>query len=163
MSDLTTDGAWTYVRRIVDTMQKELDDLIRQKRNIRRQMRSLKRSLHRFPSGSGSAGRSGTALKSQQFSSKAGRPRGRKFERLQFELKRACRIAFMDAGGVATPDQICCSITRRGSFSFINLRENPTEMIVCILNLMAETGEVQPMSSDPRSGWTYTFKNSSEL
>jgi hypothetical protein len=145
---------------IVNLLQKDLDDLIRQKIDVRRRIRSLSRKLREqsSPTALSARGRATHAQKFRQISTTVGRPRGRKSERLQFELTRACRIAFMDAGGTATPDQVCFSIERRGSFSFIDLDEKPIDLVIRILNFMAETGEAKCASSDPHSPWTYTPK-----
>lgn len=147
----------SYVCSIVNLLQKDLDDLIRQKTEVRRRIRRLSRILREQSSLTPLRARGRAhASKFRQVSTKMGRPRGRKSERLHFELTRACRIAFMDAGGIATPDQICFSIERRGSFSFIDLDEKPIELVIRILKIMAETGEAKCASSDPHSSWRYT-------
>jgi hypothetical protein len=161
MTDSAPHGSHTYVRSIVNLLQKDLDDLIRQKTDVRRRIRGLSRILREqsFRTRLGAPGRASHAPKFLHFSTRVGRPRARKSERLQFELTRACRIAFMDAAGTATPDQICSSIERRGSFSFIDLDDKPIELVIRILKFMAETGEVKCMTSDPHSPWTHTFKD----
>jgi hypothetical protein len=149
-----------YVCGIVNLLQRDLDDLIRQKIDVRRRIRRLSRLLRdqSSPTPLAARGRATHAPRFRQISTKVGRPRARKSERQQFELTRACRIAFMDAGGIATPDQICFSIQRRGSFSFIDLDEKPIDLVIRILKFMAETGEAKCGSSDPQSPWAYTFK-----
>jgi len=147
----------SYACSIVNLLQRDLDDLIRQKTEVRRRVRRLSRILREQSSLTQlrARGRALHAPKFRQISTKIGRPKARKSERLHFELTRACRIAFMDAGGIATPDQICSSIERRGSFSFIDLNEKPIDLVIRILKFMAETGEAKCAASDPHSPWTY--------
>jgi hypothetical protein len=50
-------------------------------------------------------------------------------------LHRACRIALLEAGGKATPEEIYLRILRRGSFSF-RYRESPVAAIARVLGMM---------------------------
>ena len=56
-------------------------------------------------------------------------------------LRRACRIALMEAGGTASLEEICARIERRGSFSFVDL-DHALGTLVQVLEDMALDGEV---------------------
>lgn len=139
-------------------MRTQLDELVRQKAELgrrRRKLLRLKYSLLR--EGRRSPGYGRGALKFPRLCNYLNRVRTgiRKSRRLHNELRRACRIAFAEAGGVATPDQIYSLIARRCSFSFIDLEEEPVFAIVRTLNVMAKAGEARRTTSDPHSTWKF--------
>lgn len=154
----STDAA----RRLINSMQAELDKLTERKAQLRRRMRGLRRMLKVFPA------KPARNLASEPDCLKPRQPRrlrqtlkraeGRESRQLCDKLKRACRIAFLEAGGTATPDEICSSIMRRNSFSFTSADEPPAVVIIRILNLMSQTGETQCVSSDQYSFWRYVCK-----
>jgi len=73
-------------------------------------------------------------------------------EHLPAGLTRACRIALMEAGGTASPEEIRASIVRRGSFSFADSGFPDTE-IMRTLTVMTERGEVRRLETGSRSVW----------
>jgi hypothetical protein len=70
-------------------------------------------------------------------------------------LSRACRIALMEAGEPASPDEIRLRIDRRGSFAFHN-SESANAAITRTLSVMRDSGEARCVScvtSGPQSFW----------
>lgn len=78
-------------------------------------------------------------------------PPGRS-KHLQAGLTRACRIALMEAGGTASPDEIRTRIVRRGSFSFAD-SAFADAAIIRTLNSMTDGGEVRRLEDGPQSLW----------
>jgi len=72
------------------------------------------------------------------------------------QLLRACRIAFMDTGGVATPDQIFAAILRLGSFQFHSLAEPPRTAMFRTLTVMSEMNEAKCLIGESHAPWQYT-------
>src|SRR5262249_33467788 len=129
------------VQHIVSALQAELDELIERKANLKRRRRILlqtmrKRSANRraLPSGDRNSSRFRRSLKR----SRAG---AREIHSLYDRLLRACRIAFLEGGGIATPDEIFAAILRRQSFQFHLLAESPRSAIARTLTLMSEMKE----------------------
>lgn len=67
-------------------------------------------------------------------------------------LTRACRVALMEAGGTASPDEIRTRIVRRGSFSFADSGSAEAE-IIQTLEAMTDDGEVRRLDDSPQSLW----------
>jgi hypothetical protein len=67
-------------------------------------------------------------------------------------LSRACRIALLEAGGIASLEEIQLRITRRGSFSFIN-SSFASASLIRTLNTMARAGEVCCQGDGSQSKW----------
>jgi hypothetical protein len=70
-------------------------------------------------------------------------------------LTRACRIAFMEAAGTASADEIRTRIVRRGSFSFSDSGSADAETIRT-LTAMTDGGEVRRLAGSPQSLWQLT-------
>jgi hypothetical protein len=71
---------------------------------------------------------------------------------LKVALVRACRIALLEAGGTASPDEIRRLIIRRGSFWFADAGSADRE-IIRTLGAMTDTGEVRPLEDNSRLLW----------
>jgi hypothetical protein len=123
----------------------ELQQLLEQRREIRRRMKSLRQALRGLQQGVGAgsteiaeAGPSQPPQPTPHDPSRNSRfdhpPRGRS------RLQRACRIALLEAGGTASPEEIYMRILRRGSFSF-RYRESPVAAIARVLTTL-DAGEV---------------------
>jgi hypothetical protein len=67
-------------------------------------------------------------------------------------LMRACRIALMETGGTASPDEIRTRIVRRGSFSFAD-SGFANAAIIRTLNAMGDDGEVRRLGDGFQSLW----------
>ena len=67
-------------------------------------------------------------------------------------LRRACRIAVMEADQAASAEDIRSRILRRGSFPFTNL-EYAAVAIARTLDMMAEAGEVFSLDNGPDRRW----------
>jgi hypothetical protein len=67
-------------------------------------------------------------------------------------LMRACRIALMETGGTASPDEIRTRIVRRGSFSFAD-SGFANAAIIRTLNAMGDGGEVRRLGAGVQSLW----------
>jgi hypothetical protein len=129
----------------------ELDELLERKARIKLRMRNLRvrlRSLERESP-------SGLRKKYRRSQSLVRKAQAREMRQLQEELHRACRIAFLELGGTATPDALHSAIERRGSFSFGTMNEKPVVAIIRTLTAMAESGEATccPNGSQPK--WSY--------
>jgi hypothetical protein len=158
VSDFAPDRLHASVQNLVILMRSQLDELVRRKADLGRRRRKLLRLRHRLLCGARrSPGYGAGALKSSRLRNyvKRASAGARKFQRLHNNLRRACRIAFVEVGGVATPDQIYSLIVRRCSFSFIDVEAEPADAIVHTLNVMAKAGEVQCLTSDPNSAWKF--------
>ena len=70
-------------------------------------------------------------------------------------LKRACRIALLDAGGAASTEEIQQRIVRRGSFSFADARSASTA-ILKTLESMTDDGELFCTDSGQHLLWQRT-------
>ncbi len=67
-------------------------------------------------------------------------------------LRRACRIAILEAGGVASLDEIRALIARRGSFAFVE--SGPSDWVILqTLIRMRVSGEVRCLENHPRPVW----------
>lgn len=70
------------------------------------------------------------------------------------QLRRACRIALMEAGGSASLDEIRSRIVRRGSFSFSDSGLSESAIIQA-LDLMATNADVRGLEIGPQSVWQH--------
>lgn len=153
MGDIVPDVWIVSVQSVMSLLQAELDRLIAQKTELERRRRSLYRRLDTLLEGPSRRRPYGVgALKSSRL---CAHPRyasesARDSWRVHNELRRACRIALMEAGGTATADEIYSHIVRRDSFCFTSLKE-PIPAIVRTLSLMAEAGEASRMTGAPDS------------
>jgi hypothetical protein len=150
------DSLHALVQRVLTLLRAELDELAGRKAELERRKRKLLRLRYSLLAGALRSPAFGAgSLKSPRQRKRVERAKSnaRKSRRQHKELTRACRIAFLDAGGSATPDQIYWLIVRRRSFSFIDLDEEPASAIARTLHLMAETGEATCITNDPNSCW----------
>jgi hypothetical protein len=135
------------LRSVIRAMQCELDELVQQKAALTRRARNLRRQL----SARSPIPPSGPIIKRENSPDTKRRYYRRSLDnssRLtgQFSderLKRACRIALMEAEGEATPDRILALISRRGSIVFRNQKEDPISLIICALNVMCDFNEAR--------------------
>jgi regulator of replication initiation timing len=150
VANIPANGGQGSVNEIVDLLQAKLDELLQQKAAIRLHMRNLRRRLGilRANSNNGRA----TRPNARRTRNQAQRAESRKVCHLHEELARACRIAFLELGETATPDELYAAIQRRGSFSFSLLEEKPESAVLRILTTMGERHEAVRGSN---SRWTY--------
>jgi hypothetical protein len=76
------------------------------------------------------------------------------------ELRRACRIALMEADQACSAEEIYTRILRRRAFSFNNL-DHAVIAIVQALNVMTKDGETCCVEIDSRPCWKRTVKEAS--
>lgn len=152
MNAPSSDDPHESLNNLARLMQNELDHLLEQKEGLRRRMQKLRRVLHELRGSRDSS--SSKVSKSRRWRT-ADREAARKHRALYEQLWRACRIAFMEMGGVASSHQIYALIKRRGSFSFGALEEEPMVAITRVLNLMAHAGEAERIGDQNNPTWRY--------
>jgi hypothetical protein len=124
------------IQEIVNSIQAEIDALVQQKADLKRQKRNLWRRLQAFQTEINPS-KCGSTRTSKRQRSTDGRRLARKSRHLCAELRRACRIAVLEAGENPTAEQVYLHIVRRGSFNFRNFAENPMSAIARILNVIS--------------------------
>ena len=67
-------------------------------------------------------------------------------------MRRACRIALMEAGGAASLDEIRALIIRRGSFAFLESGSSDSEILQTLIR-MGVSGEVRCLQNHPQPVW----------
>ena len=67
-------------------------------------------------------------------------------------LRRACRIALLEAGRATCPEEIYSRIARRGSFRFTN-HKYAIAAIVRMLKVMGKDGEINSVDGVPALRW----------
>jgi len=67
-------------------------------------------------------------------------------------LRRACRIALLEAGGGASLDEIRILIVRRGSFAFMESGPSDSVILQTLIRMRAR-GEVRCLENDPQKVW----------
>ena len=142
------------VSAIICSMQVEIDALTQQKAELERGLRKLYGRLRALRAAKGDAPQEKPAPAQLRRSGRRLRkalrlPATDKAQKLYEELRRACRIALLEAEGPTTPDQIHRSIIRRGSFAFEVLDEEPITAILRVLNLIGERTEADWLTSAP--------------
>lgn len=122
-------------------MQQEIDELLQQKAAVENRIRNLRRQLKgkRVFQGDEPVVRAPihTSRDTMQFS--------------YDDLKRACRIALLEAGGAANAEQIYSLIVRRGSFVFPDSSEQALHSVVHALSTMHQAGELSHSNEDQTS------------
>ena len=153
MPDPASDNLRRSIACIVGLLQGELEALLEQKSTIKLRLRALRRRLSSLPGESPRGPK--TRSKYRRSQKAAGRGQARELRQLHEQLRRACRIAFLELGGTATPDQLCSAIIRRGSFSFAAINEQPVTAIRHMLTSMAQSGEATCSSNGTHPKWVY--------
>jgi hypothetical protein len=150
MTDLSPDASNDSIRNIVSQMQAELDTLVQEKIVLARRARNLRKFLgKRFKATDGIKPRTPSPR-----CTNAPKPKTSSARDLVYDsLKRACRIALLEADGRATPAQLYKLIMQRSSFIFDGDKEEHLNMIVQVLCLMSDTREIVCVTSDPYSHW----------
>jgi hypothetical protein len=150
-SSASTDSAVSETLRLVTA---ENLSLLQRRSDINRRIRGLHRLMHRLcdlshkPALKESAGfRNAPDNVAWQAPLLAGRSKNS-----IARLRRACRIALMEAGGVASLDEIRSRIARRGSFSFADYGLSESA-IVQTLDLMAAGTEVRCLENGSELIW----------
>ena len=159
VSEFATGQLQVSVQNIVTQMLVEMDELAKLRAELGRRRRRLLRLRYSLrQEGGRSVGFAAGGLKSPRLQNYVNRTRAKaqKSRRLHNELRRACRVAFLEAGGVATPDQIYSLIVRRSSFSFADIGEEPAAAITRTLRIMAQAGEARCITSDLNCAWKFT-------
>jgi regulator of replication initiation timing len=148
---MNSESQESSVQCVVRQLQLELDELLDRKARIKLRMRNLRvrlRSLERGASGA-------LRKKHRRSQSLTRRAQADKLRELQEELYRACRIAFLELGGTATPEALHLAIVRRGSFSFAALQEEPIAAIIRTLTEMAQSGEATCSTNGSEPQWRH--------
>lgn len=140
------------VCRIVSSLQREIDDLLKQKAVLVRRSRKLRRELRTLRAESGVQliqGEKRDSISVEQFSPEgSGADPTQPLSSVYDELTRACRIALMEAGGTANASQIQSLIAQRGSFSFSRVQEAPLESVIRTLEIMCQAGDICASDGD---------------
>jgi hypothetical protein len=147
---------------VTKLVQTELQGLLERRIAIRRRTRSLQQVLRGLQQGVGGDSLYDLSTEvplaktpcasERQAGRNVVRPRRPPSNDACVSLRRACRIALLEAGGEASPQQIYSYIARRGSFSFANL-EYAGGTIVQMLHIMAKDGETRTLDGAPCSRW----------
>lgn len=155
MSAPPPDDPHESLNHLANLMQKELDHLLEQKAGLRRRMQKLRRMLLQLRGKPQNASAKNKSSSNSRRARAAAREKGRIRRELYEQLWRACRIAFMESGGVASPDHIYTLVKRRGSFSFEALEEEPMAAIDRTLTLMLYAGEAERTGDERNPVWRY--------
>lgn len=140
---------------IASLLQTQLDELLQEKARIKLRLRNLRHRLSILKASSKNKKRTARRDVSALRSNAIHRTQARRTFRLQEELARACRIAFLELGGSATAEELQAAILRRGSFSFNALEKEPIVAINHILVALARSGEAISGNERPQSRWAY--------
>jgi hypothetical protein len=144
------------VSALVEQMQTELHSLVTRQEDLRRRIWSIHRALRGLQTMASRPSADRTIAR------RSGRrqPSGSRYKssQLSVSLRRACRIALMEADTAVSLEEIYARIMRRGSFSFVNLyRASPA--LVRVLAAMAEDGEVRLLEAGPSWRWERVTKD----
>lgn len=133
-----------------------MDELLQQKAAVVNRIRNLRRQLRGkrvFQGDERVASENGALnLRNRRRSRKAAIHRSR--DTMQFsydDLRRACRIALLEAGGAANAERIYSLIVRRGSFVFSDSNEQALDAVEHALSTMHEAGELSLSNEDQTS------------
>jgi hypothetical protein len=144
-------------------------DLLTRRAEINRRIRCLQKLMQRLQEFATNSTFAGSDVAAPERKTERTRPRNnntqhghtvgqmrsslpRPSKQLQAGLMRACRIALMEAGGAASPDEIRTRIVRRGSFSFAD-SGSADAAIIRTLNTLTDGGEIQRLEDGPQSLW----------
>ncbi len=164
------------VSESIEQVSAEARDLLNQRRQLNRRILRLSKMIKVLAEFATNATFSScdSAPKARRYATGLTRPRngtmpsGRTSEEVGFSspgrtrhprpaLTRACRIALLEAGGTATPDEIRRLIVRRGSFSFSFAAHGSADaVIVRTLELMVRSGEARRIEPLSQSLWQLT-------
>jgi hypothetical protein len=151
--DMRFDELMRSLNSIVVELQAELDETLQQKASIKLRMRNLRRHLGMLQARAYS--KSTSRGKSRRSQNAAAHAQARERCRLQENLWRACRIAFLELEGTATSEELYYAILRRGSFSFTTSGADAVTDIVRTLTSVASSGEVVSSTNNSERRWTY--------
>jgi hypothetical protein len=153
MSSVDPNELERSLNSIAGMLQAELDEALQQKVNIKLRMRSLRRHLGILEAKSN--GKSASRAKFHRARSAVRRALAQEMSRAHEELWRACRIAFLELGGTATPEELYSAIARRKSFSFAAIGDEALIAVRRVLNSMLQSGEVVSSAANSPPQWTY--------
>jgi hypothetical protein len=150
------------VSALVTQLHTELQSLVTRNQELRRRIRSI----HRVLSGLQEMGTTpafddfvAIPLPSHPDRTIASRSRRHRASgsrgisnHVSVNLQRACRIALMEAATAASLEEIYERIVRRGSHSFVNI-ERASPVLLRVLRVMAQDGEVRRLQSGPCWYW----------
>jgi hypothetical protein len=165
------------VHKTLSRISAEALSLLARRSEINRRIRDLHQLLHRLgdsstessiktvrfmSAGAGTGWRSGNQTVNSPFCDKGSLPecsvlhrqsRSSSLSRNEFaRLRRACRIALLEAGGGASLDEIRALIGRRGSCAFVE--SGPSDSVILrTLIRMRVSGEVRCLENHPRPKW----------
>jgi hypothetical protein len=153
------------VAQLTKLLQSELSDLSQQDDALRKLARGLGHLLRTLPK-DGDGGVLGTRVRESltplvQTPERSRRKVnnflafGSKPSATNSRIRRACRIALMEADEAGTVDEIYLRIVQRESFHFDNVHQ-AAAAIRRTLNLMTEQGEALVVDTDPCLRWKRT-------
>jgi hypothetical protein len=135
---------------VVKLAQTQLHELVTQREEITRRIRNLRQAVNGLESGPSEPGLDRSIIKGLAVGSRS-HTRGRS-KQPYLNLKRACRIALMEVGETASPEEIHSRIVRRGSFTFGDA-DFALPAIVRALNAMAYAREVRRLEDSQGCRW----------
>lgn len=77
-------------------------------------------------------------------------------------LQRACRIALLESESAASLEEIYTRVVRRGSVSFAS-PQGARKILLRVLNVMFQDGEVLLVKTGPGPRWQRTFPGAKEI
>ena len=152
------------VYETVNRISAEALSLLAQRSEINRQIRALQQFLHslgapttktpqHMRSGAETEWSPGENGSLSRRTSPHGRSRSRHLTKhVVARLRRACRIALLEAGGIASLDEIRILIARRGSFVFVGPGSSNSALLRTLIQ-MGLSGEVRCLANHPESVW----------
>jgi hypothetical protein len=147
------------IPKVVELVETELHSLLQRRNEISRRIQSVHRIVHGLQEGVGEHSSSFHHLQGA-FSGEAVenmiKPARR--DSTTILLKRACRIALMEAQQAASSQEIYSRVLRRGSFSFANF-EYGLSSIVWALSILVEDGEAYCFRGMPEWRWQRTTRS----
>ena len=141
------------LRKVVKALQHDIDELLRQKIVVAARIRHFQQQLSRKrvfgTHKSLVTGKITLKLRSRRGSRiPPTDPSHEAMKSSHDALKRACRIALMEAGGPANAERVFSLIVRRGSFVFSCQDEEALHLVINTLTIMHEAGELSRSTED---------------
>ena len=135
---------------VVKLAQMELQGLLTRQEEITRLIRNLRLVVGGLEAVPGQPVFDGATTR--RFAGKSSSHERGRSSRAHSSLRRACRIALMEAEGTASPKEIYCRVVRRGSFSFANSDFSIPEIVQALI-AMTYDGEVRCLEEGQGCRW----------